>query len=133
MTIPEKTRASTPGDQKITLGAGVLRRCDGCGETFRSEEFKQAWETCPSCGRHFKLGAAGWLELLIDEGSWQEHDADLSSGDPLGFVDSKRYPDRVTASQAKSGHTDAMMCGSAKLHGRDVQLGLFLFRFMGGS
>ena len=133
MGIFRKTKASVDAADKRTLGRGIFRRCDGCTETFKGSEFVENFEVCPGCGKHYKLSAEAWLDLLLDPGSWDEHDAELSSGDPLGFTDSKRYPDRVKAAQAKSGVKDAMMCGSGKMHGRAVQLGIFQFRFMGGS
>lgn len=133
MSIFSKTKASVDAADKRTLGRGIFRRCDGCGATFKAEEFVANFEVCPECGKHYKLSAEAWLELLMDPGSWTEHDADLVSGDPLEFVDSKRYPDRIAASQKKSGVKDAMMTGSGAIEGRAVQLGMFMFRFMGGS
>ena len=90
-------------------------------------------EVCPGCGFHYRLSAEGWIELLLDPGSWEEHDRELEAVDPLGFVDSKAYTDRIAASQKKSGVRDAFMSGAGAIAGRPVQLGLFVFRFMGGS
>lgn len=129
----DKTKATIDASEKRTIGRGVFRRCDGCTETFKAEEFVSNFETCPGCGKHFRLSEEAWLELLLDPGSWVENDRGLTAGDPLQFVDSKTYVDRVAASKKKTGLEDAMMCVSAKMGGRDVQLGMFLFRFMGGS
>ncbi len=133
MSLFSKTKASVDAADKRTLGRGIFRRCDGCGQTFKAEELVANFEVCPSCGKHYKLSAEAWLDLLLDPGSWEEHDVGLESGDPLGFVDSKRYPDRIVASQKKAGVKDAMMCVSGRLQNRPIQLGQFLFRFMGGS
>ena len=119
--------------EKKTLGRGVFRRCDNCGETLKAREFTDNLEVCPACGHHFRLSAEGWVELLLDPGSFEEHDATLASADPLGFVDSKPYPERVRASRRKSGVDDAFLAGSGRLLGRPVQLGVFIYRFMGGS
>ena len=73
------------------------------------------------------------MELLVDAGSWHEHDADLSPGDPLAFTDSKPYPARVQAAVDKSGAKEAMRCGSGQIAGQHVQFGCFVFQFMGGS
>ena len=129
----DKNKATVDASEKRTLGRGVFRRCDACTQTFKAEEFVSNFETCPGCGAHFRLSEEAWLELLLDPGSWTEEDTALRSTDPLEFVDSKRYVDRLAASQKKTGLTDAMMCVSGQMSGRDVQLGLFLFRFMGGS
>ncbi len=128
-----KTRATIEAEAKKTLGKGIFRRCVGCSETIKDEEFVRNYEVCPNCGHHYRLRAPGWVELLLDEETFVEHDANLHSKDPLGFVDSKPYPTRVTAAQKKSGHTDAFVSGSGKLNDRDVELGLFAFHFMGGS
>ena len=128
-----KTKATTDASEKKTLGRGIFRKCDGCGITLKAEEFTANQEVCPSCGYHYRLSGEGWLELLLDPGSWVEMDAELSSGDPLGFVDSKRYSDRVAASKKKTGLVDAIATGRGRIDGRDVGLGVFLFRFMGGS
>ena len=119
--------------EKKTLGRGVFRRCDNCGETLKAREFTDNLEVCPACGHHFRLSAEGWVEILLDPGSFEEHDATLASADPLGFVDSKPYPERVRASRRKSGVDDAFLAGSGRLLGRPVQLGVFIYRFMGGS
>jgi acetyl-CoA carboxylase carboxyl transferase subunit beta len=129
----EKTKAAIDASQKRTLGRGVFRRCEECGETLVAEEFTANLEVCPRCGYHHHLSGEGWIDLLSDPGSFVEHDAHLQSGDPLGFKDGKRYRDRIRAAQKKAGVKDALLTGSATIDGRPVQLAAFLFRFMGGS
>ena len=133
MALFTKTRASKDASEKKTLGRGVFRRCDECAATYRAEEFTQNLEVCPSCEHHYRLSAEAWVELLLDPGTWQELDTGLIASDPLNFHDSKAYPDRVRATRKKTGLQDAMMVGAGSLDGRSVQLGAFLFRFMGGS
>ncbi len=128
-----KQRATVDASEKKTLGKGIFRRCDGCAETLPAGDFVENMEVCPLCGFHYKLSAEAWAELLLDPGSWTEHDELLSAGDPLGFVDSKEYTTRVALAQKKSGVKDAFMAGEGKMLGRSVQLGMFQFRFMGGS
>jgi acetyl-CoA carboxylase carboxyl transferase subunit beta len=79
------------------------------------------------------MGARERIELLVDKGSFTEQDAALSSGDPLGFVDSKPYPERIAAAQAKSGEKDAAIAGSTTIGGNPVELVVMDFEFMGGS
>jgi len=88
---------------------------------------------CTKCGHHFKLGAKERVEILADPRSFRETDADLSSTDPLGFVDSKPYPERIAAAQAKTGRRDAVITGDAALAGIPVVLAVMDFEFMGGS
>jgi acetyl-CoA carboxylase carboxyl transferase subunit beta len=90
-------------------------------------------ETCPECGHHFPMGAAARIASLADEGSFEEWDAELSSADPLGFVDSKPYPVRIAQNQAKTGLIDAVKCGGCTIDGIPVGLGVMDFRFNGGS
>ena len=128
-----KRKATKDASEKVTLGQGVFRRCVECGETLMAEDFATNLEVCPQCDHHYKLSAEAWIDLLLDPGSFLEADTDLRPIDALGFVDSKPYAERIEASQRKSGVTDAFMSGSGHMAGRPVQMGLFLFRFMGGS
>jgi acetyl-CoA carboxylase carboxyl transferase subunit beta len=128
-----KRKAAVDASEKRTLGQGVFRKCDQCGQTRLAEEFTSNLEVCPGCGWHFRMSGEAWLELLLDPGSWTEVDSGLRSGDPLEFRDSKRYPDRIEASIRKTGVQDAIMTGRGQIEGRGVQVGVFLFRFLGGS
>lgn len=128
-----KTKAGVDASEKKTLGEGLFRKCDACGDAAKKEEFEQNLEVCPVCGFHFHLSAERWIELLSDEGTWTGHDAELTAGDPLSFVDSKAYPQRVETARQATGVNDAILAGEAELDGRPVQLGVFVFRFMGGS
>jgi acetyl-CoA carboxylase carboxyl transferase subunit beta len=128
-----KTKADVDASQKRTLGRGVFRKCEVCSVTLRAEDFTENNEVCPECGHHYRLSGEAWAELLLDPGSFEELDLGLVSGDPLGFVDEKRYPERIDQTRKKTGLDDAMMVGSGALEGRAIQFGCFLFRFMGGS
>jgi len=128
-----KTKPALDASEKKTLGKGVFRRCEECGETLLAEDFTANLEVCPSCGHHYHLSGETWTEMILDPGSWTEHDVDLVTTDPLEFKDSKRYRERIKATQKKTGVNDAFMTVSGKLDGRDVQFGVFLFRFLGGS
>ncbi|MEM7138950.1 MAG: acetyl-CoA carboxylase, carboxyltransferase subunit beta [Myxococcota bacterium] len=128
-----KTKAGVDASEKKTLGEGLFRKCDACGDALKKDDLARNLEVCPSCGFHFHLPAERWIELLTDAGSWVAHDTELSAGDPLEFVDSKAYPDRLEAAALSTGVRDAILAGEAELEGRPVQIGVFVFRFMGGS
>jgi len=128
-----RTKVQADASQKRTLGEGVFRRCDQCGQTLRADEFTSNYEVCPSCGHHYQMSGEAWVDLLLDPGSWSEMDPNLVSVDPLGFRDSKKYIDRVRSSRKRTGLNDAILVGSGTIDGRSLQLGAFLFRFMGGS
>ena len=88
---------------------------------------------CPHCGHHERIGSKEYFALLFDEGKFKELDANLSSGDPLKFKDTKTYPDRIKASKSKSGLTDAVRTSIGKINGLKVCMAVMDFAFIGGS
>jgi acetyl-CoA carboxylase carboxyl transferase subunit beta len=128
-----KVKPSIEGSEKVSVGAGVFRRCDGCEETLLAEEFERNYEVCPRCGYHYRLDADRWAQLLLDPGSFDEFARDLEPCDPLNFTDGKSYSERIAATQKKTGLKEAMLVGRAKIEGREVCAGFFVFSFMGGS
>jgi acetyl-CoA carboxylase carboxyl transferase subunit beta len=133
MPWPEKKSPELDAAEKKTLGKGVFRKCDGCGETLPAETFAERFEVCPQCGQHHKLAAAGWRQLLLDDGTLEEWDAHLQPGDPLQFVDGKTYPERVASAQKSSRAREGIEIGRGHVEGRPIAWGAFLFAFMGGS
>jgi acetyl-CoA carboxylase carboxyl transferase subunit beta len=133
MPWPEKKPPDFDAAEKKTLGKGVFRKCDGCGETLSSDALSANFEVCPQCGQHHKLATPGWRQLLLDGGALDEWDAHLEPADPLEFVDGRSYPERVAAAQRTSRAREAVEIGRAELDGRPVAWGAFLFTFMGGS
>jgi len=108
-------------------------KCPTCESQIFNKQLERNARVCPTCGHHFRMSVGERLDLLVDEGSFVERDAGLTSGDPLGFHDQQAYPDRLEASHIKTGLREAAIWGTAKLEGRAVAIGLFDFRFMGGS
>ncbi|HVY49034.1 MAG TPA: acetyl-CoA carboxylase, carboxyltransferase subunit beta [Minicystis sp.] len=133
MAWPEKNLPTTDASEKKTLGAGVFRRCDGCGETLTAGELAAAFEVGPRCGHHHTLDADGWRRLLLDGGELDAWDAHLAPADPLGFSDGKSYKDRVAQAQKKTRAREAVEIGRGKIEGLPVAYGAFVFAFMGGS
>ena len=108
-------------------------KCPNCGEMLFNKQLARKASVCDKCGHHFRLSASERIELLADSRSFAEMDADMASSDPLGFVDSKPYPERIAAAQTKSGHKDAVLTGDAEIAGIPVVLAVMDFEFMGGS
>jgi acetyl-CoA carboxylase carboxyl transferase subunit beta len=133
MAWPEKTLPTTDASEKRSLGAGVFRRCDGCGQTLDAAVLAASFEVCPECGHHHRLDAAGWRRLMLDGGELSTWDAHLSPGDPLRFSDGRSYKERVATAQKKSGSDEAVEIGRGRMEGREVAYGAFVFAFMGGS
>ncbi|HEX6038162.1 acetyl-CoA carboxylase, carboxyltransferase subunit beta, partial [Longimicrobium sp.] len=126
-----KTRLQA-GDRRDLPGE-LWEKCPQCGEIVYREKLRENWNVCPNCGHHLRLSADGYVQLLIDAGTWREHDRELRSGDPLGFVDLKPYRDRLAAAERKSTHGDAALTGDGALDGIPVSLGVMDFSFIGGS
>jgi acetyl-CoA carboxylase carboxyl transferase subunit beta len=129
----EKIRPDFDADSKKSVDEGVWRKCDECGEARLAEEFTKNLQVCPACGYHYHLDVAGWRDLIADPGTFVEQDAELVPADPLVFKDSKPYRDRARATRKATGFPEAMTSGEARLEGRPVMLGFFVFKFMGGS
>ena len=132
MPWPDKKSPESDAAEKKTLGKGVFKKCDGCGETLAAEALTRNHEVCSLCGRHHKLGAPGWRRLLTDDGV-EEWDSHLESTDPLEFVDGRGYPERIASAQKSSHAREAVEIGLARMKGIPVAWGAFLFAFMGGS
>jgi acetyl-CoA carboxylase carboxyl transferase subunit beta len=130
---PDKKTPELDATEKKSLGIGVFRRCDECGETVTTESMLASFEVCSHCGHHHKLAAPRWRELLLDGGQLDEWDRHLAPADPLHFTDGKSYPDRVASAQKSAKATEAVEIGRARMEGRAVAYGAFLFAFMGGS
>ena len=121
---------SRPPNQAIT---GMWTKCEGCAEFLRNEDLDENLQVCPLCSHHHRVAAHERLEGIVDEGSFQELDTELTSGDPLQFVDSKPYHVRLASAIAKTRENSAFLYGPAKIEGRPVVIGSFNFAFMGGS
>ena len=112
---------------------GLWVKCSSCGEILQSKVLKLALQVCPECSFHFRMTATDRIQLLADEGSFDEYAEDLVSSDPLEFDDVKPYRDRLRSAASSTGVRDAFVVGRATLHGLPYHLGVFEFKFMGGS
>ncbi len=130
-----KQKASTPEapPPAAKKGEGLWNKCDACGEVVAKVEWEKNWNVCPACGKHDALPVRRRFELLLDEGSFEELDADLTPQDPLGFTDAKKYKDRLKSTYKATGLRDAFVSGVGRIGGQQVSLGSFAFEFMGGS
>jgi acetyl-CoA carboxylase carboxyl transferase subunit beta len=121
------------GAETAAKGEALWQKCDGCGEVVYTQDWERHWNVCPLCGHHDALPVVRRLDLVLDPDSFQELDADLTPQDPLGFVDSKRYKDRLRSTAKNTGLKDAFVSGLGTIDGRPVSVGCFAFEFMGGS
>jgi acetyl-CoA carboxylase carboxyl transferase subunit beta len=128
---PSKIR--TEGGNKRNVPEGLWTKCDICTAVLYRPELERNLQVCPKCGHHMRIGARARLEQFLDPGERREIAAKLESIDALRFMDSKKYKDRVTAAQKKTGETDALVVLAGKLKGADIVTCAFEFGFMGGS
>jgi acetyl-CoA carboxylase carboxyl transferase subunit beta len=110
----------------------VFDKCPGCGEILYRERLTQNLNVCPTCGHHIRISAEAYLTILLDEGTFEEHDEDLRAADPLGFHDLKAYPARIASAESK-GKSEAVVTGNGRIQGIDVSIAVMDFEFIGGS
>ncbi|GFE59007.1 acetyl-CoA carboxylase, carboxyltransferase subunit beta [Geobacter sp. AOG1] len=129
----EKAPLGQGEEKKVKVPEGLWSKCPSCGETIYCKDLEKNLNVCPKCGHHSRISARKRLAVLLDEGSFVEHDADIVSVDFLEFKDSKSYQDRIDVALAKGGSKDAVICGAGTIEGTPVQMAVFDFSFMGGS
>jgi len=127
---PQETEG-TP--KKVVIAEGLWIKCDSCKEIVYRAEVERAGRVCPKCRYPFRISARERIGLLTDAGSFEEHQASLSSVDPLNFKDTKRYRDRLKAAKQKTSAEDAVLTGLARIGGYPAVLCVFEFGFLGGS
>jgi len=119
--------------KKVVIAEGLWVKCDSCREIVYRAEVERAGRVCPKCGYPFRISARERIALLVDEGSFEEREASLRSKDPLGFKDTKRYPDRLKTARGKTEMEEAVLTGTGRIGGYPVALAVFEFSFLGGS
>jgi acetyl-CoA carboxylase carboxyl transferase subunit beta len=124
--------APAPGERTVRT-EGLWLKCDGCRNIVWKKDLEANLNVCPRCQHHYRIGSRERLELLFDDGNYTEHDADLASTDPLKFVDTKSYEERLRKAESKTGMKDAIVLGEGALAGRPAQIGAMEFGFIGGS
>jgi acetyl-CoA carboxylase carboxyl transferase beta subunit len=107
--------------------------CPSCHSHYRDDELEQSLWVCGQCGHHFPMRARARIDSLVDSGSFVEEAADLHSEDPLGFFDLRPYPERLAEAEMSTGLSDAMLIGRGAVDGRQCELAVMDFKFMGGS
>ena len=122
-----------PAREKRGVPGGLWLRCPDCGEMIFRKEAERLMSVCPECGYHMYLGARGRIEAVLDEGTFEEWDANLAPADPLGFEDKKKYKDRLLSEQRRTGLSDAVLTGAGMIRARRVAFGVTDSAFIMGS
>jgi acetyl-CoA carboxylase carboxyl transferase subunit beta len=103
------------------------------GKIIDTKELEQNFYVSPEDGYHVRIGSKEYFEILFDDNKFEELDTNLSSKDPLKFVDTKKYPERLKAAQAKTNLKDAVRTAVGKSNGKDLVIACMDFSFIGGS
>ncbi|MGE5409576.1 MAG: acetyl-CoA carboxylase, carboxyltransferase subunit beta [Clostridiales bacterium] len=118
---------------KMELPDGLWEKCPGCGEIIHKKQLETYLWTCTKCDHHFRIGSQEYISILLDKASFKEYDKKMRSADPLDFVDSKKYTERVSDTIKKTGLNDAVRTGIGKIHDKEVSFACMDFNFIGGS
>ena len=119
--------------QKKDIKENIWNKCSACGEISYHQEIEDNFQCCPKCESHFPVSVMQKIEYIVDPHTFMQTDVGIRSLDPLKFKDSKKYPDRIKAAIKKTELNDAFVSGSAKINGKDVNIGGIEFGFLGGS
>ena len=112
---------------------GLWLKCGHCGQIVWRKALEDNQQVCPKCSHHERLDARARLTMLFDDGKFEEFDKRLVSTDPLDFVDSKTYQERLSASQQATRLRDAIISAAGKMNGRRVNICAMELKFVGGS
>ncbi|UBM57503.1 acetyl-CoA carboxylase, carboxyltransferase subunit beta [Marinilongibacter aquaticus] len=124
---------NTPTELKRETPDGLWHQCSECKQIMHTREHKNNAYTCIHCNHHDKIGSEAYFKLLFDDQQFTELDPEMRSADPLEFVDTKAYPDRIKQTELKSGLKDACRTAEGKLYGSDITISCMDFGFIGGS
>jgi acetyl-CoA carboxylase carboxyl transferase subunit beta len=119
--------------KSIAVPEGLWSKCDNCQAILYKSELERNLNVCPKCDHHMRISGRRRLDVFLDPGLRDEIGVQIRSVDPLKFKDSKKYKDRLTQAQKKTGEKDALVVVKGQLLGRGIVAAAFNFDFMGGS
>jgi acetyl-CoA carboxylase carboxyl transferase subunit beta len=133
MHFDKPTYAVRKASRKKDIPKGLYTKDPATGDIVFNKEVEDNQMVVPKSGHHFPIGARARIARLFDEGTFVESDSAVRSSDPLKFVDSQPYPDRIKRYEKESGLPEAVICGVGKIHGIEVTVAVMDFRFCGGA
>jgi acetyl-CoA carboxylase carboxyl transferase subunit beta len=128
----ESGELNTSGEKTVRT-EGLWVKCESCRQIIWKKDLEDNLNVCPKCEKHFRIDARTRLALLMDDNEYETFDENLSSTDPLKFVDLKPYSSRLRQAQHDTGLRDAVINARGKLLGRPVVLSVMEYAFIGGS
>ncbi|MEM7737065.1 MAG: acetyl-CoA carboxylase, carboxyltransferase subunit beta [Deinococcota bacterium] len=127
-----RRKRPTKTDEDISP-PGLWLKCEACGAQIYRKDLVANLYCCPECGHHYRMPVEARIELLADEGTFEQWSGDIQAQDPLEFVDREPYPERLKRFQKKQQRPDAIVTGAATLNGEPVAFAIMDFFFAGGS
>jgi acetyl-CoA carboxylase carboxyl transferase subunit beta len=129
----EKIPKQPQTERRLKMPEGLWVKCQACKEMVYKKEVQRNASVCPKCNYHFRISARQRLEMMLDDGRYDEFDTDIAPQDALGFQDLKPYASRLTLYQQKTGLKDALVSAVGSISGYPVVVGVMEYGFMGGS
>jgi acetyl-CoA carboxylase carboxyl transferase subunit beta len=121
-----------PPEKASRVPEGLWVKCPECAQAIYHKDLAANSHVCPKCSHHFRLGSQDRLRLLFDA-EWEEFDQELRSTDPLSFIDTKPYTQRLKAARASTGMADAVVCAVGRIEGIETSVAAMEYGFIGGS
>jgi acetyl-CoA carboxylase carboxyl transferase subunit beta len=122
-----------PAEKSSRVPEGTWVKCPDCGQALFNKDLAANLHVCPKCAHHFRIGSLDRLRSLFDGEVWVEHDARLRSTDPLSFIDTKPYTQRLKAGAKATGMLDAVVCATGRIEGIETSVAAMEYSFIGGS
>lgn len=113
--------------------AGLWLKCDSCNSQIYRKDLIANLYVCPECSHHYRMPVSARIDMLADEGTFEQWSGDIQSDDPLDFVDTQTYAERIEKNRQKHGRPDAIVTGAAGIGTQPVALVVMDFFFLGGS
>ena len=119
--------------KKKDMPGGLWLKCERCNDTIFRKELEEKMMVCPACGFHFTLAGPQRIEMLLDEGSWDERFSELTALDRLDFTDTVPYAEKIARTTKRLNQNEALLCGFGAIDGQKIVVAILDFKFMGGS
>ncbi len=123
----------TPSSERREMAEGLWYKCPKCKSIITREELDNNLGVCPTCGYHERISTEAYFKIFFDDNKYEILFDNLMASDPLGFVDRKRYTDRIRDAVKKTGHKEAMTVATGKTDGIGIVIASMNFEFIGGS
>jgi len=129
----KRTKQNIATQEKKELGEGHWIKCPKCDEIMHKKQWENNFYLCTKCDYHFRIGSEEYFKILFDKSEFKELDRKVTSKDPLEFVDTKKYKDRISDTIKQTGLYDAIRTAIGDINGKECVISAMDFKFIGGS